>query len=358
VESALAFALLLGFMVLVHELGHFAVAKLAGIKVEEFGIGFPPRLFAFRRGETEYSLNAVPLGGFVRLLGEEDPAQPRSFARARKRWRIAILLAGSAMNMVAAALFFTVAYTAGWPTVTQTEVEIFRVVPGSPADRAGLQRGDVILSLAGQPVARTADLRRITEANLGATIPVELRRAGARQTLQVTPRAQWPEGDGPIGIGIVDGPATIEPVRYPPLEALGRGVRELGRSVLLTLSVPVLAVQGLVPLEFLRPVGPVGLYQATSQAAAETARSGWWFPLLYMAATLGAGLGVANLLPIPGLDGGRLVFILLEAIRGRRIAPEREGLIHLVGMALLVSLVIVITYFDILFPVAVDFSLR
>jgi regulator of sigma E protease len=358
VESALVFALLLGFMVLVHELGHFAVAKLAGIKVEEFGIGFPPRLIALRRGETEYSLNLIPLGGFVRMLGEEDPQQPRSFARAKKRWRIAILLAGSAMNMLAAAGFFTVAYTAGWPTVTQTEVEIFRVVPGSPADRAGLQRGDVVLTLAGEPVTKTTDLRRITEANLGRTAPIEIRRGDTRRTLEVTPRAQWPEGDGPIGIGILDRPAKVEPVRYPPPEAAVRGVRELGRSILLTLSVPVLAIQGLVPLEFLRPVGPVGLYQATSQAAAETARSGWWFPLLYMAATLGAGLGVANLLPIPGLDGGRLVFIVIEAIRGRRIAPEREGLIHLVGMAVLVSLVIVITYFDVLFPVAVDFTLR
>ncbi|HEY3081044.1 MAG TPA: M50 family metallopeptidase [Chloroflexota bacterium] len=357
-ESVLAFGLLLGFMVLIHEVGHFTVAKLAGIRVEEFGIGFPPRLFAFRRGETEYSLNLIPLGGFVRMLGEEDPGQPRSFARAKKRWRIAILLAGSFMNMVAAALFFTVAYTAGWPTVTQTEVEIFRVVPGSPAERAGMQRGDVVLTLAGEPVVRTGDVRRITEANLGKTTPMEVRRGDNRLTLEVTPRTQWPEGDGPLGVGILDGPAKVEPVRYPPPEAAVRGVRELGRSIVLTLSVPVLALQGLVPLEFLRPVGPVGLFQATSQAAAETARSGWWFPILYMGASLGAGLGVANLLPIPGLDGGRLVFVLIEAIRGRRIAPEREGLIHLVGMAVLVSLVIVITYFDILFPVAVDFTLR
>jgi regulator of sigma E protease len=358
VESVLAFAILLGFMVLVHELGHFTVAKLAGIRVEEFGIGFPPRLFAFRRGETEYSLNALPLGGFVRMLGEEDPKQPRSFARAKKRWRVAILLAGSTMNMIAAALFFAVAYMAGWPTVTATEVEIFRVVPGSPAEQAGIQRGDVVLSLAGQPVARTTDLRQITDASLGQTVPLEVRRNGSTVTLQVTPRAQWPEGEGPIGVGILDGPAKVEPVSYGPIEAVGRGVRELGRSILLTLSIPMLAIQGIVPLELLRPVGPVGLYQATSQATAETTRSGWWFPILYMAATLGAGLGVANLLPIPGLDGGRLVFIVLETLRGRRVSPEREGLIHLVGMALLLSLVVVITYFDILFPVNVDFTLR
>jgi regulator of sigma E protease len=356
--SVLAFVLLLGFMVLIHELGHFVMAKLAGVKVEEFGIGFPPRLIAVRRGETDYSLNWIPLGGFVRMLGEEDPREPRSFARARKRWRIGILLAGSTMNMLAAALFFAVAFAAGWPTVTQTEVQIFRTLPGSPADQAGLKQGDAVLSLAGEPVKTTGDLRRITDANLGKPLPVEIRRGQQQLLLTVTPRQQWPEGEGPIGIGIMDRASRVEPVRYGPIQAIGRGARELLKSVVLTLSVPVMAIQGLVPLEFLRPVGPVGLFQATSQAAAETARSGWWFPLLYMAATLGAGLGVANLLPIPGLDGGRLVFVLIEVLRGRRISPEREGLIHLVGMGLLVSLVLVITYFDILFPVNVDFTLR
>src|ERR671937_339301 len=168
--SVVAFALLLGFMVLVHELGHFVLAKLAGIRVEEFGIGFPPRLLALRRGETEYSLNWIPLGGFVRMLGEEDPTQPRSFAHAPKRWRVAILLAGSTMNMLAAACFFTVAYTAGWPTATQSEVTVREVVADSPAARAGLQPGDVVLRLAGQPIARSDELRAITEAHLGETL--------------------------------------------------------------------------------------------------------------------------------------------------------------------------------------------
>src|SRR5947209_3329796 len=144
-------------MVLIHELGHFVMAKLARIKVEEFGIGFPPRLAALRRGETDYSINWIPLGGFVRMLGEEDPAEPRSFARAPKRWRIAILLAGVVMNFIAGATFFAVAYAAGWPTVTQSEVQIFRTLPNSPAAQAGLQQGDAVLSLAGEPDKATAD---------------------------------------------------------------------------------------------------------------------------------------------------------------------------------------------------------
>lgn len=356
--SILVFALLLGFMVLIHELGHFTMAKLAKVKVEEFGIGFPPRLFAFRRGETEYSLNWIPLGGFVRMLGEEDPRQPRSFARAKKRWRIGILLAGSTMNLIAAAAFFAIAFMAGWPTVTQTEVQVSRVLAGSPADQAGLREGDFVLSLAGTPVRLTTDLRRITDANLGSSVPMEIRRGQERLTLTVTPRQQWPEGEGPIGIAIGDRATRMEPVSYGPGEAIARGIGEVVKSVGLTMMIPVMAIQGLVPLEVLRPVGPVGLFQATSQATAETVRSGWWFPILYMAATLGAGLGVANLLPIPGLDGGRLVFVLIELLRGRRVSPEREGMIHLVGMGLLISLVLVITYVDILNPVNLDFSLR
>lgn len=355
--SLVVFALLLGFMVLIHELGHFAMAKLAGVKVEEFGIGFPPRIVAVKRGETAYSLNWIPLGGFVRMLGEEDPAEPRSFARARKRWRIAILLTGSAMNLLAAGLFFSIAYAAGWPTVTATEVQISRVLADSPAEHAGLQSGDVVVSLAGQAVASTADLRKITDANLGRAVSVEVRRGQESATLTVAPRAKWPEGEGPIGIAISDRPTKMEPVYYGPIDAVAHGFRELGRTGLLTFTLPVIAVQqGL--WELVRPVGPVGLFQATSQATAETVRSGWWFPLLYMAATLGAGLGIANLLPIPGLDGGRLVFVLLELLRGRRVNPEREGLIHLIGMAVLVSLVLVITYFDILIPVNLDFTLR
>ena len=356
--NILAFALLLGFMVLIHELGHFVVARLAGVKVEEFGIGFPPRLFAFRRGETEYSLNLIPLGGFVRMLGEENPDEPRSFARAKKRWRIAILLAGSSMNLVAAAALFSIAFMAGWPTVTATAVEVFRVIPGSPAETGGLQRGDLVLSVAGTPISTTADLRGLTEANLGKSIAFDIRRGTESRAINLTPRVEWPQGEGPIGIGIMDRATKVEPIQHGPVEAIRRGVGELGRSIMLTASIPVMAFQGIVPLELLRPVGPVGLFQATSQATAETVRSGWWYPILFMGATLGAGLAVANLLPIPGLDGGRMVFVIIEMFRGRRISPEREGLIHFIGMAALVSLVLVITYFDILFPVNVDFTLR
>ena len=352
------FAALLSFMVLVHELGHFVMAKVAGIRVEEFGIGFPPRLLSVRRGETIYSVNAVPLGGFVRMLGEEDPTQPRSFARARKRWRIGILVAGSVMNLIAAGLFFSVAQAAGWPTVVASQVEVQEVVAGSPAEQAGLRNGDVVVSLAGQPVQMASDLQRITQENLGRPTALDVRRADQSVQLTVTPRANPPDGQGAMGVRISDRPTRVEPVKYPFPAALVRGVRELARSVLLTVSIPYLVFERIIPLEAARPVGPVGLFQATSQATLETVRTGWWFPVLFMAGTLGSGLAIANLLPIPGLDGGRLLFVLLEIVRGRRVSPEREGFIHLVGMAVLLSLVLVITYYDILSPLSIDFTMR
>ena len=356
--SILVFLILLSQLVFVHEAGHFFVAKRSGVKVEEFGFGFPPRLWATRRGDTEYSVNAVPLGGFVRMLGEDDPTQPRSFARARKLWRFAILVAGSTMNFLLAVVLFTGAFTVGWPTVTQSEVQVMTVMPGLPAEAAGLKAGDVVLTLAGQPVHSSRELRQLSEQNAGREVPLEVRRDNATVALKITPRATWPEGEGPLGVSIGDRPVKVEPVAYPLARALWRGVEQTFGVVAFTFYLPVLAFKGLLPWSVVRPVGPVGIYSIASQAAVETVQTGWWFPILSVAASLSAGLGLANLLPIPGLDGGRLLFILLEAVRGRRIDPQKEGMIHLVGLAVLFSLVIVITFADISAPVNVDWGLR
>src|SRR3990172_8025860 len=134
----LIFVFILGIMIFGHELGHFIMAKRAGIKVEEFGFGFPPRLIGFRRGETLYSLNLIPAGAFVRLLGEDDPAHPRSFAGARRLWRTIVLFAGPLMNLLLGVLVFSGSFIAGAPTVTSSQVPIFKVLPDSPADRAGI----------------------------------------------------------------------------------------------------------------------------------------------------------------------------------------------------------------------------
>src|SRR5258708_4117744 len=169
---------MLSALVFVHELGHFVLAKRAGVKVEEFGIGFPPRLLAFRRGETDYSLNAVPLGGFVRMLGEEDPTAPRSFASAPRRWRVAILAAGAAMNIVVATFLFAGAFASGWPTVTKSDVVITQVAPDSPAAQAGLRSGDVISAVNGKTIDQSDQLRPLIDANLGNSATFVLDRSG------------------------------------------------------------------------------------------------------------------------------------------------------------------------------------
>jgi regulator of sigma E protease len=350
------FLVLLSALVFVHELGHFVLAKRAGVKVEEFGIGFPPRLFAIRRGETDYSLNAVPLGGFVRMLGEEDPSAPRSFAAASRRWRVAILAAGATMNIVVAVFLFAGAFASGWPTVTQAEVIVSQVAPESPAAQAGLRPGDIIRSVNGKPVDRSSQLRDAIDASGGMPVSFALERSGAPITVTMTPRVTYPSDQGPIGIEIEEHTLRREIVRYPVLRSIYYGADLTAQTLLFTISVPVKVIRGLLPADVARPVGPVGIYQVTSQAVTETVSTGWWYPILTNAATISAGLGFANLLPIPGLDGGRLLFVLIEAIRGRRISPKRETMVHFLGLAFLVSLVLVVTYFDVLFPVNVKFT--
>ena len=354
--DVVVFVVLLGALILVHELGHFILAKRAGVKVEEFGIGFPPRLFAIRRGETVYSLNMVPLGGFVRMLGEEDPTAPRSFASASRWWRIAILIAGATMNFIVAIILFSGAYASGWPTVTKSDVIVSEVVPGSPADHAGLKAGDLIVKFAGQAIERPGQISLITYSSLGKPLSVEIRRNQQTIDLTVTPRTSWPSDQGPIGIGISEHPLKIEPVYYSVPQAIIGGNKQTVQTVVLTLTIPVMVIRGLIPADAARPIGPYGIYQITSQATTETVATGWWFPVLSVAATVSAGLGFANLLPIPGLDGGRLLFVIVEAIRGRRMSPQRESMIHMIGLAFLVSVFLIVTYFDLLFPVNLDFG--
>jgi regulator of sigma E protease len=143
----------------------------------------------------------------------------------------------------------------------------------------------------------------------------------------------------------------VENVSYPPQVALVKGAQQVGQVVGLTFYVPLLALRGQVPAEVARPVGPVGIYDVVSQATEVSVERGWWFPLLSTAALISAGLGIANLLPIPGLDGGRLLFVVIEAVRRKRVSPEREGMIHFVGIAFLLSMVLLISYFDVLAPI-------
>lgn len=343
--TILAFVFVLGLLVFVHELGHFVVAKWAGIKVEEFGFGYPPRLFTFmRRGGTDYTINLLPLGGFVRMLGEEDPTAPGSFASKPLLARAAVLVAGAAMNLLLAVVLFAIIGLVGVPGGDPTGyIEVTNVSPGSPAEEAGIKSGDLIVYIANQRVRSIEQLQGSISHYLDRPVTITILRDGQEIDVRLTPRGAPPENQGPIGVEIMN---QLEMVRYGPIEAIGFGISQ-------TFAVFIRILAGLS--ELLRqlfsgagapPVaGPIGI----AQVAGQVAETGQFINLLSFAAFLSINLAILNLLPFPALDGGRLMFVIIEGLRGgRRVDPQKEGLIHLVGMMILLTLMVFISYFDLL----------
>lgn len=348
--------LVLSVMMIVHELGHFVAAKLAKVRVEEFGLGFPPRLLRLgKRGDTEYTINAIPFGAFVRMTGEdgeEDPQVPESFASKSKRARFFILVAGPVANLLMAVVFFALAFASGWPTPTEYKhALVLRVEEGSPADIVGIEPGDVIIEVDGAELQSADQLAEYVVSKGGQRITLTLRRGRGYIQTRVVPRVAPLPGHGALGVNITEEVTKVSLVYASPLEALYSGVRETANTIGFTLSLPILLLrQGLSP-ELARPVGPVGIFQMTGSAASQAVETGWWFPLLRLTAMLSTALGLTNLLPLPALDGGRVLFILIEAIRGKRVDPQKEGLVHWVGLMLLVALMLLITYQDIVSPI-------
>ena len=352
----LAFLLILSLMMVLHELGHFITARRAGIVVQEFGFGLPPRLFGIERGGVIYSLNLIPFGAFVKMLGEEDPTEPGSFARKSKLTRAIVLVAGSGMNFLLAVAAFGLAFMTGWPSPVENEVQIVRVVEGAPAAQAGFREGDRVVSMAGRPINRVDDFRGITQENLGRPIQVVVVRDGRELTLSVTPRVNPPDGQGAIGVAIAP-PTRSQP--HGPLESLVFGFERTIQIILLTLAAPIQVLRGAVPAELVRPIGLPGMAQVAGDAAQAAVNTGAWFPLLTVTGTFSAGLSIANMLPIPALDGGRLLFVLIEAIRGRRVSPDRENMFHFVGIVVLITLMVLISLNDISNPLpSIDWGPR
>ncbi len=340
----------LSLLMLVHELGHFVTARLSRMTVEEFGFGFPPRLVGKEIGGVIYSLNWIPLGAFVRILGEDDPREPGSFASKSLFARFIVLVAGSGMNFLLAVVMFAVAYMTGWPTPTAVRVEIAAVQDGAPAQAAGLQPGDVLLAVGDRPATTLDAVQQATRSQAGQTVLFRIERDGQELTVPVALRATWPQGAGPVGVQLRARPVEVQPVSYPPPVALAKGWERTVHLVGLTLSIPVMVFRGDVAPELVRPIGVVGMTQLAGQAATEVAETGWVFPLLTLTALFSAGLAVVNLLPLPGLDGGRLLFLAIEAVRGQRIAPERAELVHAIGIAILLALMGVLIVSDIVSP--------
>lgn len=338
------FIAVLGVLVFVHEFGHFIVAKLWGIAVEEFGIGYPPRLAKLAEIDgTKYTINALPLGGFVRLAGEEDPRLPGSFASQRRLARATTLVAGPAMNVVLAIVLYIVISMIGAPTPMPGSpgVGVYDVQAGSPAEAAGLRPGDTILKIGGVTLGPDAvdQLQAYVATRGGQPIQlIVLRGEQVLDPLTIVPRVNPGENQGALGIRI--GPALVTKT-YPLGDAIVYGFQETGRLGMLMLITLGEIIRGAEPLEV---AGPLGIAQATG----EVARSGvvW---LMDFTAMLSLNLALINLLPFPALDGGRLIFVFLEALRGgRRIDPRKERLVHVIGMAVLLSLLVFISYFDLM----------
>ena len=343
--AIVAFLGVLALLIIAHELGHFGTAKAFGIKVEEFGLGFPPRLLKIKRGETLYSLNAIPLGGFTKLAGEEDPKVPRSFASKGIGTRLIVLSAGSIMNLLLPIVLFSIAFMIPHNVVIEPTV-VAVVSPGSPAASAGIEVGDTILEVDGKVINNFSELHRYTRLNLGQEITVVVEHSDSTiEEVQLIPRWTPPEGEGAMGIErdveFALANSTTASQHYPFWEAIPMGVSECIEIFVIIKNEVLSWIIGATPPQV---TGPVGIAQITGEAAKAGVS-----PLLELTGFISINLGIINLLPLPALDGGRIVFVLLEWVRrGKRVAAKTEGLVHLIGFAMLIALILVITYQDII----------
>lgn len=434
VITTLSFILVLGVLVFFHELGHYWVARRNGIVVEEFGMGYPPRLLKlFRYDGTDFTINLIPFGGFARMKGEDaSDMSPGSFNAASRPARAATLVAGPAMNALLAVVLFAASYLAGFPAIVghpvvtaldpnsvaatigiQTDdllvdlndqpvrvsaipdfdyevihqadgdptlgrvvvlrdgaevelpltqainqeqllagveyvpvlsTEITAISEGSPAQEAGIQPGDLIYSVNDTVIGENSPLNEVIRLYLGKEVILTFLRGDEWITIPVTPRVNPPEGQGSLGVQI--GAASML-AKLPLLPALWEGARSTVEYVMLVLQLPVMLLAGQIQPADAQLTGPVGIAQMVGGAVSATLDTGLWFPIWRLSAILSAALAITNLLPLPALDGGRLLFIVVEALRGRRVNPEREGMIHMVGFMLLIGLLVLVTVRDI-----------
>ncbi|MBN2232525.1 MAG: RIP metalloprotease RseP [Deltaproteobacteria bacterium] len=341
--------IVLGVLIFVHELGHFLVAKWCGVRVLVFSLGFGPRVFGVRRGDTEYRLSAVPLGGYVKMLGEGNdggdeplPArdEPYSFA-AKKPWqRLLIVFAGPATNIIFAALVFAVVHLAGVPVLNTTVGE---VDPEYPAFAAGVRAGDRILAVGDRPVADWEELSTAIKESRGRPLTVVLDRDGLQVELTMAPAKVETEnifGETVVThvIGITAAGET-DIHRLPPGRALVRGVVETWEVTRLTIVGFIKLIERVIPAKTLG--GPIMI----AQMAGQQAKAGI-LNLIYFMGIISVNLGILNLFPVPILDGGHIVFILLEMVLGRPVSMRKMEIAQQIGLFLLISLMIFVFYND------------
>lgn len=356
VLTLVIFVIILGLLIFVHEFGHFLAAKRSGLTVHEFGFGFPPRLVGFRRKGTIYSLNWIPVGGFVKIKGEDgnNEQEKDSFASLGAFRRIVILLAGVFMNVVLAALLFSVGLVSGTPTalddgalpanakVRDRTIQIVAILPDSPAAKAGMAVGDAVVTIDGSTITDVDQLQTYNEGKAGVTETILVRRNKKEQvTLSITPEPlEESEGKAVWGVNLL--PVGI--VSYPWYESYWRGLVQTGSILWQILSAFTVLLRDLVVHQELTAdiAGPVGIAALTGRVA----NLGFLY-LLQFTALLSLNLALVNALPLPALDGGRVLFVIIERIRGRKVNARVESVIHNIGFALLLLLVLLVTIRDV-----------
>jgi regulator of sigma E protease len=345
VTDFLLFIFVLGTLILGHELGHFLMAKWRGVKIEEFGIGFPPRLATlFTAGDTEYTLNWIPFGGFVRPAGENDPEVPNGLAASSKLTRTLVLVAGPTANILLAFVAFLFAFKFAAPDVDR--VLITDVVPGSPAQTSGVLPGDIVEQVGGVQIDSFQSLQTVIRDSLGEPLEFVLLRDGDLVDVNLVPRQEYPEGQGPIG-------ATLG---YPPdqlgwFESARHSLESIGAQVMAIVRLPGRIFSGAATEQETRVAGLKGIHDMIAWASDIDQSAQRPFFTLNIIGVISVGLAVANMLPIPALDGGRLVFVLIEAVIGRRVSPRLEGLAHAIGFLLLLVLMVYFNLQDFINPI-------
>lgn len=341
----------ISILILVHELGHFYAARKFNVRVDEFGFGFPPKIFSRVKNGIRYSINLLPFGGFVKIFGEhgEGEGAPDSFI-SRPAWqRFVILFAGVGMNFMLAWILFSIGSIAGVPRIVDEKdaeipVSIITVAPNSPADEAGLRFGDKILEIRAPEtslrIETEADVIEFVEAYRGEEITLIVERGERVLEISATPRGHVPEGEGPLGIAL----ARLTVDKTPWYLAPWEGGKIFLRSVFATVQglgivLKELVTEGRAPQAV---SGPIGIFSF----AQDTRALGFAYFLQFVG-ILSVNLGILNFLPIPALDGGRILFLLIEKIRGTRIHPAVENAAHTFGFLLLVLLMILVTYRDV-----------
>jgi regulator of sigma E protease len=355
--TIIVFLLILSLLIFVHELGHFMMARRVGAKVEEFGFGYPPKIFGIRRGETIYSLNWIPIGGFVKILGEdgEQRDNPRSL-NSKSIWqRAQVFSAGVIMNFILAAALLSVGYAIGLPAIVDgnqnnslknPKIQITEVIADSPAAESGMKVRDEIKKVESkklkvESIVNVEDLQSFVGEHKGEEIILTIIRGQEEIDISVVPRENFPEGEGPMGIGL----AKTAIVSYPIHEAIYQGVKATINLTILIIVLFAKLIWGILTTGRLifEIGGPVAIVSLTGDAA----KMGLIY-LLQFTALISINLAVINALPFPALDGGHLFFLAIEKIRKRPVSQKFLNKINNLGFSFLLFLMFIITVRDVM----------